>query len=129
MTTQEATMTARRRRRLEQNLQKEARWLQKTIFSLRKARDARSKVVDVDGKPLTPLVSVDGIQIREEFGTWRVPDPLTSRLTLQVGAMSFFGGGLEREALTPQALLSDPRRRCRRHPDAITRSSPEGNRG
>jgi hypothetical protein len=63
MTTQEATMTPRQRRRLEQNLLKEARWLQKTIFSLRKAQDARSKVVDVNGEPLTPLVSVDGTQI------------------------------------------------------------------
>lgn len=56
-------MTARQRRRLEQNLQKEARWLQKTIFSLRKAQDAREKVVDTNGKPLRPLVSVDDTQI------------------------------------------------------------------
>lgn len=63
MTTQEATLTAREQRRLEQNLQKEARWLQKTIFSLRKAQDARSRVVDVNGEPLTPLVSVNGTQI------------------------------------------------------------------
>jgi predicted nucleic acid-binding Zn-ribbon protein len=63
MTTQEATMTARRRRRLEQNLQKEARWLQKTIFSLRKAQDARSKISDTSGTQLTPLVSVEDTQI------------------------------------------------------------------
>ena len=56
-------MTARQQRRLEQSLQKEARWLQKTIFSLRKAQDARSKVVDTNGEPLSPLVSVDGTQI------------------------------------------------------------------
>lgn len=56
-------MTPRERRRLEQNLQKEARWLQKTIFSLRKAHDAREKVVDTNGEPLRPLVTVDGTQI------------------------------------------------------------------
>ncbi len=56
-------MTARQLRRLTQNLQKEGRWLQKTIFSLRKAQDARSKVVEVSEEPLTPLVSVNGIQI------------------------------------------------------------------
>lgn len=54
---------ARQRRRLEQNLQKEARWLQKTIFSLRKAQDAREKVIDTNGEPLRPLVSVDDTQI------------------------------------------------------------------
>lgn len=78
-------MTTRERRRLEQNLQKEARWLQKTIFSLRKARDARDNVVDVNGEALRPLVSFENTdipidtleelidervgQIRDELGT------------------------------------------------------------
>lgn len=56
-------MTPRERRRLEQNLRKEARWLQKTIFSLRKAQDARSKISDTSGTQLTPLVSVDDTKI------------------------------------------------------------------
>jgi hypothetical protein len=56
-------MTPRERRRLEQNLQKEARWLQKTVFSLRKAQDARAKIVDTNGEPLTPLVTVDDTKI------------------------------------------------------------------
>ncbi len=56
-------MTPRERRRLEQNLRKEARWLQKTIFSLRKAQDARSKISDTSGTQLTPIVSVDDTQI------------------------------------------------------------------
>lgn len=56
-------MTPRERRRLEQNLRNEARWLQKTIFSLRKAQDARTKIVDTSGTPLEPLVSVDDTRI------------------------------------------------------------------
>lgn len=53
------TIDSRTRRRLQQNLTKEARWLQKATFALDKAKEARSRVGDIVEDGLDPIVSGD----------------------------------------------------------------------
>lgn len=63
-----APVTSRAEKRLEQKINKqresEARWLQKVLFSLGKAREARSKLAEATGDQLNPLITLDdGTQI------------------------------------------------------------------
>lgn len=49
----------RRRRQIERYLDSEARWLQKVLFSLGKARDARTKLAELSEDGLNPLITLD----------------------------------------------------------------------
>lgn len=54
----------RRQRKIRKQREDEARWLQRVLFDLSKARDARQKLVEVTEEDLNPLVTVDdGTQI------------------------------------------------------------------
>lgn len=78
----------RTQRKITRNLQSESRWLQKTLFALGKAREARAKVAEAKGKKrVKPLakdvkgsVSLDDLEaiikervdtVREELGEGR----------------------------------------------------------
>ena len=83
---------ARTKRKITRNLESESRWLQKTLFALGKAREARTKVAEAKGEKLKPLatevegkVSLDALEeiirervdeVREELGEGR---PVLSR--------------------------------------------------
>lgn len=57
-------MDKRNDRQVNKHRDSEARWLQKVLFSLGKARDARSKLADAAGEDLNPLITLDdGTQI------------------------------------------------------------------
>ena len=46
-------------RKLERQMQDESRWLQRTLFALGKARDARAKLAETRGENLNPLITLD----------------------------------------------------------------------
>lgn len=51
-------------RKIERQLQNESRWLQKVLFALGKAREARVKLSETRGDELNPLIVLeDGTQI------------------------------------------------------------------
>lgn len=52
-------MDKRNDRQINKHRDSEARWLQKVLFALGKARDARSKLADATGDDLNPLVTLD----------------------------------------------------------------------
>jgi hypothetical protein len=49
----------RRQRQIDRHRDSEARWLQKVLFSLGKARDARAKLAETSGEDLNPLITLD----------------------------------------------------------------------
>lgn len=49
----------RRQRQIDRHRDSEARWLQKVLFSLGKARDARTKLAETSGEDLNPLITLD----------------------------------------------------------------------
>lgn len=49
----------RRQRQIDKHRENEARWLQKVLFALGKAREARSKLSEATGDDLNPLVTLD----------------------------------------------------------------------
>lgn len=49
----------RQARQIEKYRDGEARWLQKVLFSLGKARDARAKLAEATGDDLNPLITLD----------------------------------------------------------------------
>ena len=48
-----------RARQVEKHRDSEARWLQKVLFSLGKARDARANLAEATGEDLNPLITLD----------------------------------------------------------------------
>ena len=51
-------------RKINRQRENESRWLQKVLFSLGKAREAREKLADVTGDDLNPLIVLeDGTKI------------------------------------------------------------------
>ena len=61
-------MTDANARRLQRKIDKqretEARWLQKMLFALSKAKEARQKLAETTGEELNPLIEIDdGTQI------------------------------------------------------------------
>lgn len=65
-TNREEQLTDQRRtqRKIEKQRETEARWLQKMLFALSKAREARAKLAEVSGEELNPLITLDdGTQI------------------------------------------------------------------
>lgn len=51
-------------RKIDRQLQNESRWLQKVLFALSKAREARMKLAETRGDDLNPLIVLeDGAQI------------------------------------------------------------------
>lgn len=51
-------------RRIDKQREEESRWLQKVLFSLGKAREAREKLTELSGEELNPLITLDdGTQI------------------------------------------------------------------
>lgn len=54
----------RLQRRIDKQREEESRWLQKVLFALSKAREAREKLVELSGEELNPLITLDdGTQI------------------------------------------------------------------
>ncbi len=54
----------RRQRKIRKQREDEARWLQKVLFDLSKASDAREKLVETTDEELNPLITLDdGTQI------------------------------------------------------------------
>ena len=54
----------RLQRRIDKQREEESRWLQKVLFSLSKAREAREKLTELSGEALNPLITLDnGSQI------------------------------------------------------------------
>lgn len=49
----------RLQRRIDKQREEESRWLQKVLFSLSKAREAREKLTDLSGEELNPLITLD----------------------------------------------------------------------
>ena len=49
----------RLQRRIEQQREEEARWLQKVLFASSKAREAREKLTELSGEELNPLITLD----------------------------------------------------------------------
>jgi hypothetical protein len=55
-------------RKIDGHLQSESSWLQKVLFALGKAREARDKLAATGGDPLPPLFeSEDGTHVPIEF--------------------------------------------------------------
>lgn len=51
-------------RRIDKQREEESRWLQKVLFALSKAREAREKLTDLSGEELNPLITLDdGTQV------------------------------------------------------------------
>jgi len=58
------TTDKRHERQIAKHRENEAHWLQKVLFALGKARDARTKLADSTGDELNPLITLeDGSQI------------------------------------------------------------------
>ena len=54
----------RQQRKIDNQREIEARWLQKMLFALSKAREAREKLAEATGEALNPLITLDdGTQI------------------------------------------------------------------
>ncbi len=53
------TEDQQRQRKLDRQLEAEARWLQKTMFALSKAREAREKLAEAQNGKLAPLITLD----------------------------------------------------------------------
>lgn len=59
-------MTDQRRlqRKIDKHREIEARWLQKMLFALSKAQEARAKLAETTGEDLNPLITLDdGTQV------------------------------------------------------------------
>lgn len=62
----EGTLTDERRlrRKIDKQREIEARWLQKLLFALSKAKEARTKLAETTGEDLNPLPTLDdGTQV------------------------------------------------------------------
>lgn len=58
------TDARRLQRKIDKQRETEARWLQKMLFALSKAKEARAKLVDTTGEDLNPLITLDdGTQV------------------------------------------------------------------
>ncbi len=58
------TVPPKSQRQLERHLQSESRWLQKVLFALGKARQAREKLAEIPGRDPDPLIQLsDGTRI------------------------------------------------------------------
>jgi hypothetical protein len=57
------TIDKRTQRKIDRQLQSESRWLQKVLFNLGKAREARAKLSDVTGSEPDPVVVVKNSKI------------------------------------------------------------------
>lgn len=53
------TNAQRLQRKIDNQRETEARWLQKMLFSLSKAKEARAKLADITGEDLNPLITLD----------------------------------------------------------------------
>jgi phage shock protein A len=54
----------RLQRKIDKQRETEARWLQKMLFALSKAKEAREKLADATGEELNPLIELDdGTQV------------------------------------------------------------------
>lgn len=53
------TDARRLQRKIDKQRETEARWLQKMLFAMSKAREAREKLADVTGEDLDPLVTLE----------------------------------------------------------------------
>ncbi len=49
----------RRQRQINKHRESEARWLQKVLFAVGKAREARRKLAETTGEDLNPLITLD----------------------------------------------------------------------
>ncbi len=52
-------MTTSDERRINKYRESEARWLQKVLFAIGKAREAREKLAEARGDELNPLITLD----------------------------------------------------------------------
>jgi len=62
----EERLTDQRRlqRKIDKQREIEARWLQKMLFALSKAKEARAKLAETTGEDLNPLITLDdGTQV------------------------------------------------------------------
>ncbi|MFZ0014451.1 MAG: hypothetical protein WAL25_10100 [Acidimicrobiia bacterium] len=58
------TDARRQQRKIDNQREIEARWLQKMLFALSKAKEARAKLAETTGEELNPLITLDdGVQI------------------------------------------------------------------
>lgn len=58
------TDARRLQRKIDKQREVEARWLQKMLFALSKAKEARAKLAETTGEDLNPLITLDdGTQI------------------------------------------------------------------
>lgn len=58
------TDARRLQRKIDKQREVEARWLQKMLFALSKAKEARAKMADTTGEDLNPLITLDdGTQV------------------------------------------------------------------
>lgn len=58
------TDARRLQRKIDKQRETEARWLQKMLFALSKAEEARAKLADTTGEDLNPLITLDdGAQV------------------------------------------------------------------
>lgn len=55
----ELAIDKQKQRKIDRQLQSESRWLQKVLFALGKAREAREKLADTEGSKPDPLVMLD----------------------------------------------------------------------
>jgi hypothetical protein len=54
----------RRQSQINKHRESEARWLQKVLFAVGKAREARRKLAETSGEELNPLITLDdGAQV------------------------------------------------------------------
>lgn len=53
------TDARRLQRKIDNQREIEARWLQKMMFALSKAKEARAKLADITGEDLNPLITLD----------------------------------------------------------------------
>lgn len=73
------TDARRLQRKIDKQRETEARWLQKMLFALSKAKEAREKLAEATGEELNPLITLDdGTQLSldalEEVVDKRVED-------------------------------------------------------
>lgn len=54
------TVEKQQQRRVERLIQSESRWLQKTLFAIGKAREAREKLAEATGSKLDQLIVLPG---------------------------------------------------------------------
>ena len=74
-------VSKQQQRKIDRLLQSESRWLQKILFAVGKAREAREKLADATGDKLDTLIVVGGKKVKLEDLETALHERVTENMT------------------------------------------------